>query len=85
MGRVLLILFGVVLTVFAFFDVVGTPKERMRFLPKPLWLVIIFLPYLGPILWLTFRNGLPPFLRGSGPDPRRPRGPDDDPDYLRGL
>lgn len=87
MGRILLIVLGVVLAVYAFFDVINTPKERIRFLPKFLWLfVIILLPYIGPLLWLFFHSGLPPFLRGNPQNgPRGPRGPDDDPDYLRGL
>ena len=87
MGRVLLIVFGVVLTVYSCFDVIKTPTTQVRFLPKILWvIVVIALPFVGPLLWLFFHQGLPPFLRGNPQQPPRgPRGPDDDPDYLRGL
>lgn len=85
MGRFVLVLAGVVLTVYAFFDVVSTPKKQIRFLPKVLWLLVILLPFLGPLLWLFFHQGIPPFLSGKPAPPSRPRGPDDDPDYLRGL
>ena len=85
MGRILLIVLGVVLTVYAFFDIINTPRSRVRFLPKIRWLLVAFFPYIGPLLWLIFHQGLPPFLRGNPPSSRPPRGPDDDPDYLRGL
>lgn len=86
MGRVLLVVLGVVLLVYAFFDVINTPKHQVRFLPKFLWLIVILLlPYIGPLFWMFFHQGLPPFLRGNPQPPPGPRGPDDDPDYLRGL
>lgn len=87
MARVLLIAFGVILTVYAFFDVIVTPKTEIRFMPKVLWAILVFVPFVGPILWLFFRNGVPPLLRGKGNPggPRGPIGPDDDPDFLRGL
>lgn len=85
MGRVLIVVLGVVLLVYAFFDLIGTPSSRVRFLPKFLWLVVILLPYVGPLLWLFFHQGVPPFLRGPGGQPRPPQGPDDDPEFLRGL
>ena len=85
MGRVLLVFVVVVLVLFAFYDLIATPKEQIRFLPKPGWFVVILFPVVGPLLWLFFgakRGGRPP---GRGPGPGPARGPDDDPDYLRGL
>lgn len=86
MGRVLLVFVVVVLLLFAFYDLIATPKQQVRFLPKPGWLVVILLPVIGPLLWLFFgakRGGGRPPRGGPGRGPAR--GPDDDPDYLRGL
>lgn len=90
MGKALLVLVAVVLLVYAFFDLLATPKERIRFLPKALWfVVVILLVYVGPLLWILVGHGR------DRPDPPKPpggsynrppaKGPDDDPDYLRGL
>jgi hypothetical protein len=90
MGKALLALIGIVLFVYALFDLIATPGDRVRLLPKFLWFVLLLFVPVGPILWLVFGH-----LRDAGPSPRsgqtRPRpprgplGPDDDPDYLRGL
>ncbi|MEH3033399.1 MAG: PLD nuclease N-terminal domain-containing protein [Aeromicrobium erythreum] len=93
MGKALLVMVAVVLLVYAFFDLVATPRDRVRLLPKLLWFpVIVLLPFVGPLLWIL--SGL-----GARPEPPRPpggsygypggrppaKGPDDDPDFLRGL
>lgn len=86
MGKALLVVVWIVLLVYALFDVFAAPRERVRHLPKVAWMaVILLLPYAGALLWLFFGQVR---QRPSGPSswrPRRPRGPDDDPDYLRGL
>ena len=79
------------LTVYAVVDCVQTEDHRVRVLPKALWvLVILLLPLLGPVVWLVAGrpeqpgSGTPRFrgpTRRDGP----PRGPDDDPDFLRRL
>jgi hypothetical protein len=86
------------LWLYCLFDVITTPEQEMRSLPKLLWVVIVlFLAALGGVLWLLF--GRPREIarrqaggRGSPPGAHRgpqytdhPRGPDDDPDFLRGL
>ncbi|MEW9527701.1 PLDc N-terminal domain-containing protein [Microbispora sp. NPDC049125] len=83
---------------YCLFDVITTSEQEMRSLPKLLWVVIVlFLAALGGLLWLLF--GRPREVvhhqagsRGSPPDAHRrprdidhPRGPDDDPDFLRSL
>jgi hypothetical protein len=90
MGKALLIVIVVALFVYALFDLIATPSERARYLPKPLWFVALLLVPIGPLLWLVL--GRVRSLPGGGPTkPRRPqappgpRGPDDDPDYLRNL
>ncbi|MFT4299233.1 MAG: PLDc N-terminal domain-containing protein [Aeromicrobium sp.] len=82
MGKAILVAVGVVLVIYAFFDALATPSARIRLLPKALWVVVIVcLPVLGAVGWLLLGTRR---LR-LGADRRPPRGPDDDPDYLRGL
>lgn len=87
MGKALLVVIGIVLLVYAFFDLLATRRDRVRYLPKPLWFAVLLIPYVGALLWIvlgTRRVAPPPPGRGRQ-QPRGPRGPDDDPDYLRGL
>lgn len=84
MGKVLVGLLGLALTVYALVDCLQTPEKRARYLPKVAWpAVIVLVPLLGPLAWLALGKvrGAP----GGGRRPRGPRGPDDDPDFLRGL
>lgn len=72
-------------TLYCLVDCVQTPATAVRTLPKGVWLVLIILvPLFAGISWLI--AGRPD---GSGRPGRRPptppRGPDDDPDFLRGL
>jgi phospholipase D-like protein len=90
MGKALLVVIVVVLFVYALFDLIATPSKRTRYLPKPLWFVVLLLVPIGPLVWLGV--GRVRRLPGGGrPKPTRtqpppgPRGPDDDPDYLRNL
>ena len=87
MGKFFLAAASVALFVYALFDLIATPRHQVRGpVPKPLWFVIIVVPGLGPILWLVYghrRTGSAGPRRNPGPRP--PHGPDDDPDYLRGL
>ncbi len=62
--------------------------ERVRTLPRPLWVVVILLiPLVGPISYFVWgrpvaapREGMP-VRRGARP----PSSPDDDPDFLRKM
>lgn len=106
MVRVLPALLELGLLVYALIDCIQTPDASVRNLPRWGWLILIILvPYVGPIAWLFAgrplrsgaaqrggpwpgggggggggRGGSP---SGSGGGPAR--GPDDDPDFLRGL
>ncbi|HPU12658.1 MAG TPA: PLD nuclease N-terminal domain-containing protein [Aeromicrobium sp.] len=86
MGKALLLMAAVVLLVYALFDVLATPKDRVRYLPKVAWaVVIVLLPYVGALLWMFFGT-LKDRPSGQNRQSRpRPTGPDDDPDFLRGL
>ncbi len=79
MPRVLLVLVIVAVTVYALVEAAQAHPNRVRTMPRWLWLVaIIALPVLGPVGW--FALGRPPAPQG-----RPPIAPDDDPDFLRGL
>ena len=87
------------LVVYCFLDVIRTPGTHVRNLPKPVWLILCFIPpILGPIAWLVF--GRPneastrsmPYKgnRGIPPEYDRPGraaayAADDDEAFLRSL
>ncbi|WP_248962243.1 PLDc N-terminal domain-containing protein [Sphaerisporangium perillae] len=89
------VLLGLALLAFwlyCLFDLITTPEEDVRNLPKFLWvLIVILLVDLGGLLWLLLGRPLSEQtvqrqrLGRSGPRPSVPRGPDDDPDFLRDL
>ncbi|MEI2766346.1 MAG: PLDc N-terminal domain-containing protein [Dermatophilaceae bacterium] len=86
MARFVLAVAAVALTLYALLDCLQTPSAGVRNLPKPAWiLLILLLTVIGPIAW--FFGGRPATRPpgGSGPPPGRPRGPEDDPDFLRSL
>lgn len=85
------------LLIFCVIDLIQTPADETRNLPKGVWLlVVIVVPLAGGIAWLVAgrpRSGTRPrnVPWPAGPTagfpehehPRRaPRGPDDDPEYL---
>jgi hypothetical protein len=87
MLRVLPWVLGVALTVYAAVDCIQTDESRVRNLPKLVWVFLILLfAFAGPLAW--FIAGRPrrdlPWRRPGTPKPP-PRGPDDDPDFLRNL
>ena len=77
-------------TVFCLVDVVRSPGEGIRGLPKTLWVFVVLLfPLAGGIGWLLAgrpKEALPGGPRGPRPRPTpRTLGPDDDPDFLRSI
>ena len=88
MLRVVLIGLVVFATIYAFVDCVQTDRRLVRIMPKPVWLIAVLVPVIGPIFWLVAgrtdaRGG--PAPRGPRRPPTGPLGPDDDPDFLRKL
>jgi hypothetical protein len=93
-------LIAVVAWLYAIFDALTAPADRIRALPKAIWLIIILLLLdIGAIAWFIFgrprasvnvRAPRSPFGRqghagpATGPH-RRSVAPDDDPDFLRRL
>ena len=88
MVKVLLFLIPFALTIYSVIDAIQTKNTQVRHLPKVVWILLILLSAptgVGAIAWLvTGRKHRP--QTGPGPRyPRAPRGPDDDPDFLRTL
>ena len=84
MVRVLfLYVLPIALIIYALADIARTDESAIKILPKWAWFLIsIFVTPIGPIAWLIAgkdRKRRPP-KRGKGPI-----GPDDDPDFLKGI
>ena len=80
MLRVVLIAIVVFATIYALVDCVQTDRTRVRIMPKPVWLLAILVPVAGPVAWFLIKRS-----STQGGPARGPRGPDDDPDFLRRL
>ncbi|WP_116112547.1 PLD nuclease N-terminal domain-containing protein [Austwickia chelonae] len=92
MLRVVLMLALLAFTVYAVSDCIQTDEERLSGLPKATWvMVVLAFPGVGATVW--FLVGRPYGPNNSSlvkrlkepPRPRGPRGPDDDPDFLKSL
>jgi hypothetical protein len=87
MVRVFIFIAAVQLVLVVLALISALSAERVRALPRAVWvLIIIVVPLLGPISYLAV--GRPRTARHSGPAgtaPGRPAAPDDDPDFLRSL
>ena len=85
MLRYVPVLLSLALTIYCVVDAIQTEDSAVRNMPKLGWLVLILLfPLVGPAAWLI--AGRPRYDRPMAQrPPSRPRGPDDDPDFLKGL
>ncbi len=85
MLRILLAVAVLAFTVYCVVDVIRTDDDKVRNLPKLAWVVmaLLFTP-AGGIAWLFAGRPKGTTERGGGPR-RGPLGPDDDPDFLRGI
>ncbi|GID94750.1 PLD nuclease N-terminal domain-containing protein [Amorphoplanes digitatis] len=83
---VLLAAVQLVLLVLALIGVLSA--DRVRNMPRALWvLVILLIPLIGPLAYFAWGRPVPPPheggpVRRTGP---RPTSPDDDPDFLRSM
>ena len=98
MPRYLGALLEIGLIVWCLIEAIQAPDGRIRNLPKWAWiLLILFVPYAGPVAWLVAGR---PSMAGAGrqapwpstqtagfPEYERPRNvaPDDDPEFLAAL
>lgn len=83
MARFILVyVLPIALIIYALADIARTDESQIKVLPKWAWFLICLITgFIGPIAWLIAgktRYRKPPKSRG-------PKGPDDDPDFLRGL
>ena len=84
MTRVLPVLIGLGLAIYALVDCIQTDESKVRALPKLAWIVtIVLVIFIGPIAWLLV--GKERSQPGRGRQRRGPLGPDDDPEFLRDL
>jgi Phospholipase_D-nuclease N-terminal len=87
MAKVLLFLVTLGITIYAVIDAIQTEDTRVQHLPKLVWIVLILL-FSPPaaIAWYFVGRQRGPLNTRRGPNyPSAPRGPDDDPEFLRGL
>ena len=83
MARFLLVyVLPIALTIYAIADISRTDDSNIKLLPKWAWVLIsIFVGIIGPLAWLIAgKNRYRRPQRKNGP-----KGPDDDPDFLKGL
>ncbi|GHA61650.1 hypothetical protein GCM10010372_71710 [Streptomyces tauricus] len=85
MLRVLMILVPLALSIYAFIDCITTDEKDVRYIPKPLWAILVLLfPLVGSISWLIVGRVRTP----RDVSPSRRGGwvaPDDNPDFLKSL
>ncbi|MBQ0848343.1 PLDc_N domain-containing protein [Streptomyces sp. BH-SS-21] len=85
MLRVLMILVPLALSIYAFIDCITTDEKDVRYIPKPLWAILVLLfPLVGSISWLIVGRVRTPRDAASS---RRGGwvAPDDNPDFLKSL
>jgi hypothetical protein len=89
-----LALIAIAFWLFCLIDVITTPEEQCRNLPKVAWiLIVLFLAEIGGIVWLaagrTWQARQAERGWASAPQARprqaRPTNPDDDEEFLAGL
>jgi hypothetical protein len=89
MGDVLLVIVPLLLAIYTVIDAIQTEDGGVQYLPKIIWIMLILLSAptgIGAVAWLVAgrQRGPRSGRRGSN-YPAAPRGPDDDPDFLRNL
>jgi branched-subunit amino acid transport protein AzlD len=85
MGRYLPIIIVALLMIYCVVEVAQAPPYAVRKMPRWLWAtIVICLPLLGALAWLFFGRPTADSL-GTKRRQQRPKAPDDDVDFLRGL
>lgn len=96
MARVLLVLAGVAVTIYALVDAAQSHDADVRVMPKPYWMtVVVLVPVLGALAWLAWGRPAPDepswweaLARGrfgTRATSTRTSAPDDDPSFLAAL
>ncbi|MET7932416.1 PLD nuclease N-terminal domain-containing protein [Streptomyces sp. NPDC005322] len=82
MLRVLMILVPLALSIYAFIDCITTDEQDVRYIPKPLWaLLVLLFPVVGSISWLIVGRKRAPAEAAR----REWVAPDDNPEFLKSL
>ena len=85
MMRYLPIIIVALAMIYCVVEVAQAPPYAVRRMPRWLWATaIICLPLIGAVCWLFFGRPNAESL-GTKRKPTRPKAPDDDVDFLRGL
>ncbi|MFJ8072404.1 PLD nuclease N-terminal domain-containing protein [Streptomyces sp. NPDC096176] len=83
MLRVLMFLVPLALSVYAFIDCLSTDEQHIKYIPKPLWAILVLLfPLVGSISWLIAGKDR---TASTSPAGRGWVAPDDNPDFLKSL
>ncbi len=89
MVRVLIVIVPLAMAIYAVIDAIQTEDDRVQHLPKVIWILLILISAptaIGSVAWLVAGRQRGPQHGPRGPGyPSAPRGPDDDPDFLRNL
>lgn len=84
MGRYLPIIMVILLAIYCVVEAAQAPKFAVRWMPRWLWAAaIICVPLAGSLGWLFLGRPTRQSYRDSAG--QRPKAPDDDQDFLRGL
>lgn len=85
MARYLPIVIVALLMIYCVVEVAQAPPYAVRGMPRWLWAtVVICVPLIGALAWLFLGRPTAETL-GTKKQPNRPKAPDDDVDFLRGL
>ncbi|MFC5280801.1 PLD nuclease N-terminal domain-containing protein [Arcanobacterium canis] len=99
MARIILILVVIALHVYTLIDVIRSSDMPARRISRPVWVLLVLVPILGPLVWLGLKyhhvvtkdSFQRPGTSTFGPqikknrDASAPIAPDDDPDFLARL
>jgi hypothetical protein len=86
MVRVFVLLAAVALILLILALISSLSVDRVRSLPRAVWVVVILIvPLLGPLAYFAWGRPVAPPREGSFRKPQRPSSPDDDPDFLRSV
>lgn len=90
----LLVLIALAVWLYCLFEVMATDEAEVRSLTKRGWFLIVLLGFqVGALLWTMLGRPRPAERAATGgapplpprPPAEAPKGPDDDPDFLRNL
>ncbi|UQA94615.1 PLD nuclease N-terminal domain-containing protein [Streptomyces halobius] len=95
MLRVLMFVVPLALSIYAFIDCISTDERHVRYIPKPLWAILVLLfPLVGSVSWLLAGKDRTGQAAEDG-EQRPPGGsarpgsgwvaPDDNPEFLSSL